>query len=103
MKDRDTENYELPEMTQAALSEAERLLRVARGEHVDGALSRTPWDFNLPTSEELRAMRERCGISRKQFAEELGYSKSAVSNYENGVQSPGREYIRSYLHPEESA
>lgn len=41
----------------------------------------------------LKEARERKGLSRPELATLLGLSKSAISNYENGVSSPKEEIM----------
>lgn len=75
------------------LTEIERHLRAARGDRLDV----DPWTFKLPTAEDLRAMRERCGMSVSEAADGMGYSDQTVYNIEAGRQPPGREFIQQAL------
>ncbi len=43
--------------------------------------------------ERLKLRREELGISRAEFAEQLGVSASAISNYENGLSFPKEEVM----------
>jgi len=75
-----------------ALSDIERIIREARGERVD----RTPWDFAIPTGDDLQHMREECGLSLDDVAEKTGYSPKTIQNVEYG-KPPGREFIQKML------
>lgn len=41
----------------------------------------------------LKEAREAAGLTRPQLAEKLGITKSAISNYENGVSSPKEDVM----------
>lgn len=75
------------------LDEIERQVREARGEKVD----KTPWDFKIPTGSDLRHMREKCGLSKEEAADALGYNGDTIYNYENGNKAPGRKFIQQAL------
>lgn len=40
------------------------------------------------TAEEIRAIRQRLGVSQSELAERMGLTRDAVANWENGRNSP---------------
>jgi len=79
--------------TQEALAAIEAHVRRARGEDV----SNTPWDYQLPTANELAQMREACGLSTEELGELIGYSPHTVRQYEGGAKNPGLQYVVAAL------
>ena len=82
--------------TEMHLDQAALHIRMARDgedaiEHV------TPWEYRIPTADELKQMREFCGLSRTEVSEAIDYAPATVANYENKDQPPGREYIMKVL------
>jgi transcriptional regulator with XRE-family HTH domain len=43
----------------------------------------------------IRTIRELLGINRSELARRMGISRSAISEFENGVRSPSRDFILS--------
>lgn len=77
----------------ARLDAIEREVRKARGEQIEN----TPWDFNIPTGNDLRSMRQQCNLTLEDVAEELDYTTSHIGQVENGSRAPGREFIQKAL------
>ncbi|MFD1512670.1 helix-turn-helix domain-containing protein [Halomarina rubra] len=75
------------------LTAIERHIRAIRGEPLDV----TPWDYRLPSPEELRAMRKRCGLTQTELAERIDSDQSYVSAVENGKYPPGRGHLTKLL------
>lgn len=82
----------LPAEVEARLDAIEREVRAARGEQVE----KTPWDFQIPTTSDLKELRTTAGLSVEDVADATGYAESTVRNYESG-KPPGREYITTLL------
>jgi len=48
----------------------------------------------MKPGERIREFRERKDIKQKRFAKELGVSQSYVSQIENGIRDPSREFLK---------
>lgn len=63
-------------------------------DHVESV---SPSEFRLPTGEELREMRQRCGYSQDDLADVLEYSQGHVYAVETGNAVPSFTYLRKCL------
>ena len=75
------------------LNQIQRHVRGARGE----PLELTPWDYQLPTSADLAAMRRACRLTQSEAAVAMDYSQSYVAGVESGEKAPGRAFIQQAL------
>jgi DNA-binding XRE family transcriptional regulator len=76
------------------LDQIEKHARAAKGE--TGNADIDPWDFAIPTSHELRLMREKCGYTQGELSDQIDYAKHTINQYEAGVR-PGLQYIQACL------
>lgn len=48
----------------------------------------------MEPGERIREFREKKGIDQKDFAEMLGFSRGYISQIENGIRKPSREFLK---------
>ncbi len=58
--------------------------------HVRGEISLPCRIIDDPSAERIRALRERFGLSRRQFAEKFGLDVRAIQDWEQGRRVPDR-------------
>ena len=48
----------------------------------------------MKINQRIKALRKHLGLTQKAFAEELGYSRSYISEVEKGVKSPSEKFLK---------
>jgi putative transcriptional regulator len=71
----------------ALLASLDQALAYARGEHVPG-LRVTYVQVNRPTPTDVRAVRQKLGLSQTKFAARFGFTPATVRNWEQGRTQP---------------
>lgn len=57
----------------------------------------TPDEFRIPTASELQELRLIVGLTQQEVADELGISRTTISHWEGGVQSPSLDQARDLI------
>lgn len=57
----------------------------------------TPDEFRIPTPTELQELRLIVGLTQQEVADELGISRTTISHWESGVQSPSLNQARDLI------
>ncbi len=73
----------------ALLASLNQALAYARGEHVPG-IRVTYVQVDRPTSINVRAVRQKLGLSQSKFAARFGFAAATIRNWEQGRTQPDR-------------
>ena len=57
----------------------------------------TPDEFRIPTASELQELRLIIGLTQQEVADELDISRTTISHWESGVQSPSLDQARALI------
>ena len=71
----------------ALLASLNQALAYARGEHVPGVRV-TSVQVNRPTPINIRAVRQKLGLSQSKFAARFGFTPATIRNWEQGRTQP---------------
>lgn len=64
--------------------------------HVRGEIRLRTRAIHVPASVDVRAVREKCGLSQSQFADRYGFNPRTIQDWEQGRAKPDSA-VRAYL------